>query len=78
MQVRAIGPTVPLGAFSLGAARSSIRAALVRIGQGQVFDNWLMRQESSALAWTTCRRDWLPAVGPLELDSELPFLALTS
>jgi len=78
MQVRAIGPTVPLGAFSLDAARSSIRAALVRIAQGQVFDNWLMRQESSALAWTTCRRDWLPSVGPLELDSELPFLALTS
>jgi hypothetical protein len=37
-----------------------------------------MRREASALAATTCRRDWLPAVGPMELSSELPFLALAS
>ena len=60
MKVRALGPTVPLGAFSLGAAGSSIRAALVGIARDQVFDNWLMNQERSALSWTTCRRDWLP------------------
>jgi hypothetical protein len=78
IKVRALGPTAPLGAFSIRAATSSIRAALVRIAQDQVFDNWLMRRESSALAATTCRRDWLPAVGPMELTSELPFLALAS
>jgi hypothetical protein len=78
IKVRTLGPTAPLGAFSIRAATSSIRAALVRIAQDQVFDNWLMQRESSALAATTCRRDWLPAVGPMELTSELPFLALAS
>src|SRR5262245_29607852 len=78
LRVRALGPTAPLGAFSIQAAASSIRAALVRIAQDGVFDNWLMRRESSALAATTCRRDWLPAVGPMELTSKLPFLALAS
>ena len=78
LRVRALTPTAPLGAFSLGDASPSIRAALVRISQDGVFDNWLMRRESSALQWTTCRRDWLPAVGPLELTTSLPFLALAS
>ncbi len=78
VQVRALSPTAPLGAFSLASARSSIRAALVRIAQDQVFDNWLMSREASALTWTTCRRDWLPSVGTLELTSELPFLDLAS
>jgi len=76
LHVRAVGPTAPLGAFALGRARSSIRAALVRASQDQVFDNWLMQREASALQMTTCRRDWLPAVGPLELGNELPFLEL--
>jgi hypothetical protein len=78
IRVRALTPTAPLGAFSLGDAWSSIRAALVQDAQGSVFDNWLMRRESAALQWTTCRKDWLPAVGPLELTTELPFLALAS
>jgi hypothetical protein len=78
VKVRALTPTAPLGAFSLSDASSSIRAALTRIAQDSVFDNWIMRRENSALQWTTCRRDWLPAVGPLELTSSLPFLALAS
>ena len=78
VRVRALGPTAPLGAFSVSEASASIRAALVRIAQDQVFDNWLMQRESSALTWTTCRRDWLPSAGTLELTSELPFLALAS
>jgi hypothetical protein len=78
VRVRALSPAAPLGAFSVSAASASIRAALVRIAQDQVFDNWLMRRESSALAATTCRRDWLPAIGTLELSSALPFLALAN
>ena len=78
VRVRALGPTAPLGAFSVSEASASIRAALVRIAQDQVFDNWLMQRESSALTWTTCRRDWLPSAGTLELTSELPFLALAN
>jgi len=78
IRVRSLTPTAPLGAFSLGDAWSAIRAALIQNAQGSVFDNWLMRRESAALQWTTCRKDWLPAVGPLELSTELPFLALAS
>jgi hypothetical protein len=78
MRVRALGPTAPLGAFSIRTATASIRAALIRIAQDQVFDNWLMSRESSALSVTTCRRDWLPSIGTLELSNELPFLALAS
>ena len=78
VKVRALGPMAPLGAFSIQAATASIRAALVRIAQDGVFDNWLMRRESASLAGTTCRRDWLPAIGPMELTSELPFLALAN
>jgi hypothetical protein len=78
LRVRALSPTAPLGAFSLSAASASIRAALVRNARDQVFDNWLMQHESSALAATTCRRDWLPAVGTLELTSQLPFLELAA
>ena len=75
-RVRALSPTAPLGAFSLPAARASIRAASLRIAQDQSFDNWLMHKEQGALSRTTCRRDWLPSIGTLELTSELPFLAL--
>ncbi len=78
LRVRTLSPAAPLGAFSLSAASASIRAALVRNAQDEVFDNWLMSRETSALAVTTCRRDWLPAVGTLDLLSELPFLELTS
>ncbi len=78
LRIRALGPTAPLGAFSIRSATAAIQAALVRISQEQVFDNWLMRRERSALAATTCRRDWLPAVGPMELATELPFLALAN
>jgi hypothetical protein len=78
VRARALGPTAPLGAFSIEIASGSIRAALVRIAQDQIFDNWLMQRELSALSLTTCRRDWLPSVGTLELSNELPFLQLAS
>jgi hypothetical protein len=74
--VRVLGPTAPLGAFPLAQARSAIRAALADSTRDHLFDRWLLRREGSALAWTTCRRDRLPAVGTLELTTKLPFLAL--
>jgi hypothetical protein len=77
-KVRALSATVPLSAFPFSRARPAIRSALIADARDQLFDAWLMRRESRALAWTTCRRDWLPAVGTLELVSELPFLALAS
>ena len=77
--MRALGPTAPLGAFSIQAATSAIRAALVRIAQDGVFDNWLMRRESSALA----RHHVPPRLASGRRPdgahrAELPFLALAS
>jgi hypothetical protein len=75
-KVRALGPTDRLGTFPLDQARSSIRATLMKSARDQRFDRWLMGKQVSAHAHTTCRADWLPAVGTLELTDSLPFLAL--
>jgi hypothetical protein len=76
IKVRPLGPTLPLSAFPFDQARTAIRAALVESIRDHLFDRWLLLREGSALAWTTCRRDQLPAVGTLELTTKLPFLAL--
>jgi hypothetical protein len=75
-KVRALGPTSPLGTFPLDQARSSIRATLMKAARDQRFDRWLMAKQVSAHSSTICRRDWMPAVGTLELTDSLPFLAL--
>jgi hypothetical protein len=75
-KVRALGRADPLGTFPLDQARSSIRATLMKAARDQRFDRWLMSKQVSAHSYTTCRRDWLPAVGTLELTDSLPFLAL--
>jgi hypothetical protein len=75
-EVKALGSTGPLGAFPLDQARSGIRAVLMKTAREERFNRWLMNREVSAHAYTTCRADWLPAVGTLELTESLPFLAL--
>ncbi|MBA2569256.1 MAG: hypothetical protein H0V11_07915, partial [Actinobacteria bacterium] len=74
--IRALGATGPLGTFPLDQARSGIGATLMRSARDQRFDRWLMNKQVSAHSSTTCRADWLPAVGTLELTDSLPFLAL--
>jgi hypothetical protein len=75
-KVRALGPTGPLGTFPIDQARSAIRATLMKSARDQRFERWLMSKQVSAHSYTTCRGDWLPAVGTLELTDSLPFLAL--
>jgi hypothetical protein len=75
-KVRALGPVGPLGTFPLDQARSAISATLMKAARDQRFDRWLMAKQVSAHSYTTCRGDWLPAVGTLELLDSLPFLAL--
>ena len=75
-EVRALGPTGPLGTFPLDQARSAIGATLMKSARDQRFDRWLMNKQISAHSYTTCRADRLPAVGTLELTDSLPFLAL--
>jgi hypothetical protein len=76
-KVRAKGFQLPLGVFPLAAAGSGIRAALISDARRRAFDTWFMQRQATALGWTNCRGDHLPAVGALELTTELPFLAQT-
>ena len=79
LRVRALSPTAPLGAFSLADSWSSIRAALVRDRSGLGLRQLAhaprvgARCSGRRAGRTGCR-----AVGPLELTTELPFLALAS
>ena len=75
-KIRALGRADRLGTFPLDQARSSIRATLTKAARDQRFDRWLMSKQVSAHAYTICRRDWLPAVGTLELTDSLPCRAL--
>ena len=75
-QVRALGQTLPLGAFPLAVARPAISAALTAFAKADAFDAWTIQQETAALNQTVCRGDHLPAVGAVDLTSFLPFLGL--
>ena len=75
-RVRAVGETLPLGAFPLALARPAIAQALVEQAQDAVLHEWLVRRMESALARATCLGDDLPEVADLDLVASLPFLAL--
>ena len=74
--VRALTPSLPLGATPLGIARPSISAALAHDGQDDAYQNWLAQQETRTLSKALCLRDDLPAIGDVDLLAYAPFLAL--
>ena len=47
----------------------AIRAALTSFEQGDSFEHWTTRQQTAALATTTCREDVLPVPAPVELET---------
>jgi hypothetical protein len=73
--VRALGDAQPLGTVPLSIVAPAIRAALTSFAQGAAFDDWTTKQQTSALATTTCRGDDLPVPGPVELETFAPMLA---
>ena len=75
-KVRPLGPVAPLAAFSLAQARPAIRAAIQQASRDSAYRSWTSAKQRSALKQTVCRRDFLPAVGAVDLTSYLPFLAL--
>jgi hypothetical protein len=78
VQVRPLGPPLPLGSVPLGNAASGIRAALVAQAREERFPSWLTAAQRAALPEAICWRDQMPVLGEVDLTNYLPFLALTS
>jgi hypothetical protein len=75
-RVRAIGETLPLGAFPTALARPAIAQALYEQAQEDALHLWLVRRMTSALTRATCVGDNLPEIANVDLVASLPFLAL--
>ena len=78
VQVRPLGPPLPLGSLPLGNVRNAIRAALIAHAREARFPAWLTAAQKAAFPEATCWRDQLPELGEVDLTNYLPFLALTS
>jgi hypothetical protein len=78
VQVRPLGPPLPLGSLPLGNVRTAIRAALIAHAREARFPAWVMSAQKAAFPEATCWRDQLPELGEVDLTNYLPFLALTS
>ena len=78
VQVRPLGPPLPLGSLPLGNVRSAIRTALIAHAREARFPAWLTEAQQAAFPEATCWRDQLPELGEVDLTNYLPFLALTS
>ena len=75
--VRTLGEPMPLGALPLERARPAISAALTAFARGEAFERWTAGRQTYMLGLTTCARDDMPAPGPVDLATFLPFLSLT-
>jgi hypothetical protein len=78
LQVRPLGPPMPLGSLPLATVSPAIRAALVTQAQEARFPAWLASAQKSAFPEAICWRDQMPEVGEVDLTNYLPFVALTS
>jgi hypothetical protein len=78
IQVRPLGPPLPLGTLPLGNVREAIRAALVAQAREDRYPNWLAAAQQAAFPEAICWRDQMPEKGEVDLTNYLPFLALTS
>jgi hypothetical protein len=74
-RVRALEPTVPLGAVPFGAARPAVVDALKALSRDQLYETWLLSRERSFVDQMLCRKDVQPEVGIVPLTDYLPFLA---
>ena len=77
-KVRAVGNALPLGSMPLALVTPAIRVALTSFAQGDAFEQWTTKVQAAELSKAICRGDELPAPGPVELETFVPFLSLTS
>src|SRR5919201_1067241 len=75
VQVRALEPTVPLGAVPLGLARPAVVFALKSLARADAYEHWLLARQKAYDYSTLCYRDQQPTPGVLPLTDYLPFLA---
>jgi len=78
VQVRPLGPPLPLGTLPLGNAREAIRAALMAQEREDRYPTWLASAQQAAFPEAICWRDQMPEKGEVDLTNYLPFLALSS
>jgi hypothetical protein len=76
--VRALAKAQPLGTMPLSLVAPAIRVALTSFAQGNAFEQWTTRVQTAELAYATCRGDDLPAPGPSEISTFVPFLSVGS
>jgi hypothetical protein len=78
VQVRPLGPPLPLGTLPVGNVREAIRAALIAQAREDRYPTWLASAQQAAFPEAICWRDQMPEIGEVDLTNYLPFLALTS
>ena len=78
VQVRPLGPPLPLGTLPLSNARAAIRTALMAQAREDRYPTWLADAQQAAFPEAICWRDQMPEKGEVDLTNYLPFLALTS
>ena len=78
VQVRPLGPPLPLGSLPVATVSQAIRAALTTQAQEARFPAWLTSAQKGAFPEAICWRDQLPELGDVDLTNYLPFTALTS
>jgi len=74
-KVRAVGDAQPLGSVPLELVAPAIRVALTSFAQGDAFEQRTTKVQTAALSETICLGDDLPAPGPAELETFVPFLS---
>ena len=77
-KVRAVGDALPLGSMPLALVTPAIRVALKSFAQGDAFEQWTPKVQAAELSKAICRGDELPAPGPAELETLVPFLSLAA
>jgi hypothetical protein len=78
VQVRPLGPPLPIGTLPLGNVREGIRAALVAQAREDHYTVWLTQAQQAAFPEAICWRDQFPEKGDVDLTNYMPFLALSS
>ena len=74
--VRAMGKAQPLGTMPLSLVAPAIRVALEAFARGDAFEEWTTRVQTAELANAVCRGDDLPAPGPAQVSTFVPFLSV--
>jgi len=74
--VRALAKAQPIGSMPLSVVAPAIRIALTSFARGDAFEQWTTKVQTAELSNAICRGDDLPAPGPAELSTFVPFLSV--